>query len=80
MNVDNFSLLYPYIDFLVVYVIVAMVAILSVIGGLIWAVFVIKKRRRIEETHQPLLDTEDEEETIDNIMHKKRKFYKNNII
>jgi len=62
-----------FLDFLVVYIIVAMVVVLSVIGGLVWAVFVIKKRKRIEETHQRLLDPEDEEETIDNIMHKKRK-------
>ena len=56
-----------------------MVVTLSVIGGFIWAVFAIKKRKKVQVSTQQrrLLESveeEEEEEVIDNIMHKKRKY------
>ena len=65
---------------MVVYIIVGMVVALSIVGGFTWAVFAVKKRKKVEleSSKQRLLnhmveEEEVEEETIDNIMHKKRK-------
>ncbi|XP_065651395.1 uncharacterized protein LOC100209524 isoform X4 [Hydra vulgaris] len=56
-------------DYMVVYIIVGSLAFAATLGGLIWVVFAFTRKQRIKNSHQRLLDEEDDEP--DEVLHKR---------